>query len=204
MLVVIQIEAAGMSFCDRRKRKTLCSESRLLCYLCYLGRGGCKESYIWPAFYPGVFIEEIVGELTKTINSFSCQRRHLLLLYHHACKLFSYKRGLGCFSSGLRFWSNPKCRLRQGLPDGMFVIILAVVRARAHTMTQIGSAVSAAIEGDTIFVNPGVYREQVIIEKNNITLKGFTFPSESPFENSVELIHALYASDGVGGQGSGK
>jgi pectinesterase len=71
-------------------------------------------------------------------------------------------------------------------------------------MTQIGSAVSAAVEGDTIFVNPGVYREQVIIEKNNITLKGSTFPSESPFENSVELIHALYASDGVGGQGSGR
>ncbi|KFX97985.1 hypothetical protein V490_02525 [Pseudogymnoascus sp. VKM F-3557] len=66
----------------------------------------------------------------------------------------------------------------------------------------IGSAISAAVEGDTIFVNPGVYREQVIIEKNNITLKGSTFPSESPFENSVELIHALYASDGVGGQGS--
>lgn len=44
----------------------------------------------------------------------------------------------------------------------------------------------------------------MIIEQNNITLKGSTFPSENPFENSVELIHALYASDGVGGQGSGE
>lgn len=69
---------------------------------------------------------------------------------------------------------------------------------------EIGSTVSAAIEGDTIFVDLGVYREQVIIEQNNITLKGSTFPSENPFENSMELIHALYASDGVGGQGNGK
>ncbi|KFY75148.1 hypothetical protein V499_04847 [Pseudogymnoascus sp. VKM F-103] len=66
----------------------------------------------------------------------------------------------------------------------------------------IGSTVSAAIEGDTIFVDLGVYREQVIIEQNNITLKGSTFPSENPFENSMELIHALYVSDGVGGQGN--
>ncbi|KFY07940.1 hypothetical protein V492_06664 [Pseudogymnoascus sp. VKM F-4246] len=86
---------------------------------------------------------------------------------------------------------------------GLTYVFGAVLNVGTDKVYQtIGDAVSAAVDGDTIFVDPGVYREQVIIEQNNITLKGSTFPSESPFENSVELIHALYASDGVGGQGS--
>jgi len=64
--------------------------------------------------------------------------------------------------------------------------------------------VAAAAVGDTIYVYPGTYREQIIITKNNITLKGSTFPSKNPFANTAVLIHALYASNGVGGDGSGK
>jgi pectinesterase len=75
---------------------------------------------------------------------------------------------------------------------------------KTDTSKKVSAAVSAAAVGDTIVVYPGTYREQIIISKNNITLKGSTFPSKNPFQNTAVLIHALYASDGVGGDGSGK
>jgi hypothetical protein len=65
---------------------------------------------------------------------------------------------------------------------------------QAHMLMQIAAAVSAAAVGDTIYVYPGIYREQLIITKNNITLKGSAFPNKNPYANTAVLIHALYSS----------
>lgn len=82
--------------------------------------------------------------------------------------------------------------------------ILSPTALKANLSTQINAAVSASAAGDTIVVYPGTYREQVIISKDSITLKGSTFPSKNPFQNTAVLIHALYAGNGINNDGSGK
>lgn len=59
---------------------------------------------------------------------------------------------------------------------------------------QITAAYNAAVAGDTIYVYPGTYTEQLTITKANITLMGSTYPSLDPTGNTAIMTHALYAS----------
>lgn len=59
---------------------------------------------------------------------------------------------------------------------------------------QITAAYNAAAAGDTIYVYPGTYKEQLTISKNSITLKGSTYPSTNPAGNTALMTYATYAS----------
>jgi len=63
------------------------------------------------------------------------------------------------------------------------------------TYSTITAAYNAASAGDTIYVYPGTYREQLSIVKEDITLKGSAYPSLNPCDNDAVMIHATYAAD---------
>ncbi|TVY18426.1 Pectinesterase [Lachnellula arida] len=63
------------------------------------------------------------------------------------------------------------------------------------TYSTITEAYNAAAAGDTIYVYPGTYNEQLTISKDSITLKGSTYPSTSPSENEAVMTYSSYASD---------
>ncbi|KAN0093941.1 carbohydrate esterase family 8 protein [Hyaloscypha variabilis] len=61
------------------------------------------------------------------------------------------------------------------------------------TLTE---AYNSANPGDIIYVFPGIYTEQLVIAKDNLTFRGSTFPSLNPSENNATLTHAASADDG--------
>ncbi|KAG4420897.1 hypothetical protein IFR04_005981 [Cadophora malorum] len=63
------------------------------------------------------------------------------------------------------------------------------------TFTTIADAYAKAVEGDTIMVFPGTYSEKLTIDKDNITMKGSTFPSMDPTANKATITAATYAKD---------
>jgi pectinesterase len=63
-------------------------------------------------------------------------------------------------------------------------------------MVQLTAAYNAASQGDIVYVFPGVYKEQLIIAKDNITLRGSTCPSLNPADNNATITHAVYVDDG--------
>lgn len=52
-------------------------------------------------------------------------------------------------------------------------------------------------------VSPGTYKEKLVIEKNNITMKGSEFPSTDPKGNKVTITAATYAKDVKNNDASG-
>jgi pectinesterase len=44
-------------------------------------------------------------------------------------------------------------------------------------------------------VYPGVYKEKVTVDKDNITLKGSSFPSTDAAQNGASIEAANYATD---------
>ncbi|KAL2063483.1 hypothetical protein VTL71DRAFT_5288 [Oculimacula yallundae] len=61
--------------------------------------------------------------------------------------------------------------------------------------TTITDAYTQAAEGDTILLSAGTYNEKLEIKKNNITMKGPTFPSMDPAANQATITAATFARD---------
>lgn len=62
------------------------------------------------------------------------------------------------------------------------------------TRPQIAAAYSGAVAGDTIYVHPGTYKEKLTISKSSITIKGSTYPSLNPSDNTAVITYSTYAS----------
>ncbi|CZT46921.1 uncharacterized protein RSE6_07434 [Rhynchosporium secalis] len=70
------------------------------------------------------------------------------------------------------------------------------------TYATIADALAKAAEGDTISLAAGTYKEKLTIVKNNITMKGPTFPSLDPAGNKATITAATYSKDVKGNDGS--
>ncbi|CZT09440.1 uncharacterized protein RAG0_14211 [Rhynchosporium agropyri] len=70
------------------------------------------------------------------------------------------------------------------------------------TYATIADALAKAAEGDTISLAAGTYKEKLTIAKNNITMKGPTFPSLDPAGNKATITAATYSKDVKGNDGS--
>jgi len=79
----------------------------------------------------------------------------------------------------------------------------ALVVGSGGQYKTIQSAVKAASPGKTIFVQPGTYKEQVFVEKNNITIIGSSSSPDSYSGNKVTITNNLSQDKGLNNDKTG-
>lgn len=103
----------------------------------------------------------------------------------------------------MRIFTAAKARRWSTLITGMLLLLTTATTAFAKVIEvregeSIQAAVNAAAAGDTIEVYPGVYRETVYVDKDDITLRGVVLEGEWPnLEGDKTLNDAiLYSGNG--------
>jgi pectinesterase len=79
----------------------------------------------------------------------------------------------------------------------------ALVVGSGGQYRTVQSAVNAASPGRTIFIQPGTYREQVFVQKNNITIIGASSSPDSYSGNRVTITNNLSQDKGLNNDKTG-
>jgi pectinesterase len=79
----------------------------------------------------------------------------------------------------------------------------ALVVGSGGQYRTVQSAVNAASPGKTIFIQPGTYKEQVFVQKNNITIIGSSSSPDSYSGNTVTITNNLSQDKGLNNDKTG-